>query len=133
MQTLGRTLSRRTFLAAMQDFTALRVWNDAHALTLHVYRLSQHFPSEERYGLTAQLRRSAASIAANVAEGCGRGSDADFARFVQVALGSCTETRYHVRLAFDLDFLGADVHARLEADVLRVGAQLTRLRHTLRA
>lgn len=46
----------------MQDFTALRVWNDAHVLTLNVYRLSQHFPSEERYGLTAQLRRSAASI-----------------------------------------------------------------------
>lgn len=116
----------------MQDFTALRVWNDAHVLTLNVYRLSQHFPSEERYGLTAQLRRSAASIPANVAEGCGRGSDVDFARFVQIALGSCTETRYHVRLAFDLGFLTADVHARLETDVLRVGAQLTRLRNALR-
>jgi hypothetical protein len=63
----------------VKDFRDLQVWHKAHHLTLAVYRFTATFPREERYGLTTQLRRSSSSIAANLAEGCGRNGDADLA------------------------------------------------------
>ena len=116
----------------MQDFRSLRVWHDAHALTLAVYRATAAFPKEERYGLTSQVRRSTASVPPNLAEGCGRGSDVDFARFVQYALGSNAETRYHLLLAHDLGWLPDEAHACLEEALLSVGRQLARLCQRLR-
>lgn len=89
----------------MQDFRRLTVWSDAHALTLELYGATRDFPDSERFGLTSQLRRASASIPANLAEGCGRGGDADFARFVQIALGSTYEVEYHLQLAHDLGYL----------------------------
>jgi four helix bundle protein len=68
----------------MQDVRDLLVWQKAHQLTLDTYRLTRNFPPDERFDLTSQLRRSSASIAANLAEGCGRGSDADFARSCRI-------------------------------------------------
>lgn len=90
----------------MQDFRDLKVWQRAHEATLAVYRATSTFPREELYGLTSQLRRSAASVAANIAEGRCRGSDAEFARFLQIALGSASETQYHLILAHDLGYVG---------------------------
>ena len=116
----------------MQAFQNLRVWRDAHALTLAVYRATASFPKEERYGLTSQVRRSASSVAANLAEGTGRGSDADFARFVQIAAASAAETRYHLILAADLRYLGAPHAARLGAQTDAVRRQLAGLLKTLR-
>ena len=78
----------------MQDFRQLRVWQLAHELTLDVYRITKSFPKDEQYGLTSQLRRCSSSIAANIAEGCGRGSDSEFARFLQIAMGSACEFEY---------------------------------------
>jgi four helix bundle protein len=89
----------------LQDFKELTVWQKAHTFTLGVYRFTKSFPKEETYGLTSQLRRSSVSIAANIAEGCGRRTDADFARFLQNAFGSATEAEYHLVLARDLEFL----------------------------
>jgi four helix bundle protein len=86
----------------MQDFRNLKVWEKAHALTLDVYRTTRSFPSDERFGLTNQLRRSCSSVPANLAEGCARFSDIDFARFVNNAAGSASETDYHLLLARDL-------------------------------
>jgi four helix bundle protein len=86
----------------MRDFHSLKVWEKAHRLTLQVYRASESFPAVERYGLTTQARRAAASIAANIAEGCGRESEADFVRFLSMSLGSATELEYHLILARDL-------------------------------
>ena len=80
----------------MQDFRNLDVWRKSHELTLQVDTLTQQFPDQERFGLTSQLRRCCASIPANVAEGCGRATDKDFARFVQTALASAMETDYHL-------------------------------------
>jgi hypothetical protein len=77
---------------SMQDFHELKVWQKAHGLTLAVYRVTSGFPSAELYGLTSQLRRSSASISANLAEGYGRNSGADFARFCSIAMGSASET-----------------------------------------
>jgi four helix bundle protein len=85
----------------MQDFRNLEVWKLSHGLTLDVYRTTKQFPDDERFGLTSQLRRGTASIPANLAEGCGRGTDADFGRFVQQAMGSSSEVEYHFLLAKD--------------------------------
>jgi four helix bundle protein len=91
----------------MQDFRQLKIWERAHQLTLAVYSNTASFPHEERYGLTSQIRRVAVSIPANLAEGCGRGGDADFRRFVQIAMGSACELEYHLLLACDLKLLKA--------------------------
>ena len=89
----------------MKDFKELKVWSKAHELTVAIYRLTRTFPRDEIYGLTSQERRSTASIGANIAEGCGRHSDGELARFLQIARGSASETEYHLLLAKDLRFL----------------------------
>jgi four helix bundle protein len=81
------------------------VWEKAHKITLDVYIATQAFPKEERFGLTSQLRRASASIAANLAEGCGRRSDREMSRFIQIAMGSGAELSYHLLLSKDLGYL----------------------------
>lgn len=71
----------------MQDFRNLKVWESAHALTLAIYKTTQTFPKQEQYGLTSQIQRAAVSIPANIAEGCAKATDADFARYLQIAMG----------------------------------------------
>jgi len=68
----------------MQNFRNLQAWRMAHALVLSAYGATGEFPKDEQFGLTAQIRRAVASIPANIAEGCGRGSDRDFARHLQI-------------------------------------------------
>jgi four helix bundle protein len=89
----------------MRDFKRLKVWEKAHDMTLAVYKASRTFPASELYGLTSQLRRSCASIPANIAEGAGRGSEKEMARYFQISAGSASETEYHLLLAHDLGFL----------------------------
>jgi four helix bundle protein len=91
-----------------QDFRTLRVWQVAHTLTLEIYRVTANFPRDELYGLTSQVRRASSSIPANIAEGCGRGSDPDLARFLQIAMGSASELEYHLLLARDLRLIDDD-------------------------
>ena len=117
----------------MKDFRALKVWQKSHQTTLNVYRVTQLFPRDELYGLTSQTRRASTSIAANIAEGCGRGTDADFARFLQIAMGSASELEYHLLLAFDLGFLEASGHQALAADVTEVKRMLTAFIQKLKA
>jgi len=83
----------------MQNFRNLKVWAKAHKVTLAAYKATETFPKTEQYGLTAQIRRSAASVCANIAEGCGRGGRIEFARFLQIAFGSASELEYHLILA----------------------------------
>jgi len=80
----------------LQSFKNLKVWEKAHALTLEVYKTSMSFPREEMYGLRSQMRRSSASIGANIAEGSCRKGDGDFGRFLQIAMGSASELEYHL-------------------------------------
>ena len=96
-------------------------------MTLDVYRTTTAFPPEEAFGLTRQSRRSARSIGANLAESCGRGSDRDFARFVQVALGSASELEYHVLLAYDLGFVSTADQERLLVSIAETKRMLTGL------
>jgi len=111
----------------MKDFKELRVWAKAHELTLLVYKLTRSFPRDEIYGLTSQVRRSAVSIGANVAEGCGRRSDGEMARFLQIARGSASETEYHLLLAKDLGFLPEAEFRTAEQKVVEVQRMLTSL------
>lgn len=111
----------------MQDFRQLKVWEKAHQLTLAVYQATRDFPREEAYGLTSQLRRCSASVPANIAEGCGRGSNADLARFLHIALGSASELDYHLLLARDLGLLTVPDYTRLAATAAEVKRMLTGL------
>ena len=111
----------------MKDFKELKVWEKAHAMTLEVYQHTRSFPREELYGLTSQIRRAAASIAANIVEGCGRRSDGEFTRFLQIARGSASELEYHLLLARDLRLLNEDAFRSLDAKVVEVERMLTGL------
>ena len=115
----------------MENFKDLRVWQRAHELTISVYRVSRDFPKEEMYGLTSQMRRSAASIGANIAEGCGRRSDPEMKRFVQIARGSANELEYHLLLGKDLHLLSQQDFEDLEARVLEIQRMLTSLTQRL--
>jgi four helix bundle protein len=116
----------------MQDFRNLKVWQKAHALTLAIYRGTRDFPSDEKFGITSQLRRSCASIPANIAEGCARGGDVDFARFVNIAAASASETDYHLLLARDLQYLEDSVYQPLFEQVSEVKRMLNSFERTLR-
>ena len=117
----------------MQDFRNLRVWEKAHALTLDVYKASKCFPREEIYGLTSQMRRASASIGANIAEGACRRGDVDFARFLQMAVGSASELEYHLLLARDLKLMEASDYHRLSDKAVEVKRMLASLLQKLRA
>src|ERR1700694_4365732 len=109
----------------MRDFKTLKVWEKAHHLVLAVYQATTSFPKDEMYGLTSQVRRSAASIPANIAEGCGRDGEAELVRFFNIAMGSASELEYHLLLARDLKLLGVEDHERLSADVVDIKRMLT--------
>ncbi len=110
----------------MQDFRNLEVWKKAHSLTLDVYRLTENFPRTEVFGLSIQLRRGAASIATNLAEGCGR-AQGEFGRFVQTAFGSACEVEYQLLLSRDLELITADRYESLTASVLELKRMLNGL------
>ncbi len=88
-----------------RNYRNIVAWQRAHAVALDVYELSRGFPREEIYGLTSQIRRAAFSVAANIAEGCGRESDKDFLRFLHISLGSLKEVEYALLLAHDLQYM----------------------------
>lgn len=117
----------------MQDFRELKVWQKAHELTLDVYRLGREFPKDEMYGLTSQVRRACASVAANIVEGRSRGSDGDFARFLQMALGSAAEAEYHLLLARDLEYLSSEKYVGLFERCSEVRKMLSNLILKLKA
>lgn len=109
----------------MRDFRELKVWHKAHALTLDVYRATKSFPKDELYGLTSQIRRAAVSIGANIAEGSGKNSRPELARFLQIALGSASELEYHLLLSRDLGYLVPDIHQHLSEHVVEVKKMLS--------
>jgi four helix bundle protein len=115
----------------MKDFRQLKVWDKAHALTLGIYRATAGFPREELFGITSQMRRASSSIAANLAEGCGRTGDGDFHRFVNTAAGSAVELEYFLLLARDLDLLSTGSHEQLEGRILEVQRMLASLLRTV--
>lgn len=111
----------------MKDFRNLQVWERSHKFTLDIYSATKVFPKEELFGLTSQVRRAAASIPTNIAEGCGRGSDADFSRFLQVAFGSACEVEYQLQLAKDLKYIDNGLYSLLSDDLSSVKRMLSSL------
>jgi|SRR5690242_12604748 len=111
----------------MKDFRRLEVWQLAHQLTLDLYRVTSKFPREELFGLTSQIRRAAASIGANIAEGCGRRGNPEFHRFLQIASGSASELDYHLILAHDLGFIADDVQLTTTVQLAKLRRKLTAL------
>ncbi len=116
----------------MKDFRSLDVWEKSHKLALAIYRVTAVFPKSELYGLTSQIRRAAASIPANIAEGCGRTGNAELARFLRIAMGSASELEYHLLLAHDLDLLGDSDHEKLTNSTTEVKRMLAGLIKALR-
>jgi four helix bundle protein len=117
----------------VQDFRKLKVWRKSHELTLEVYAATATFPKEELYGLTGQIRRAASSVPANIAEACGRGGNAEFARFIRIAMESASELEDHLLLARDLKLLHGDEYERLAGEIVEVKRMLTAFAQRLRA
>ena len=111
----------------MQDFRELSVWNKSHQLVLLMYEVTGNVPDRKFPGLASQIRRSAASIPANIAEGCGHRSQAELAKFLSIALASSFELHDHLQLCHDLGVLARSDYARLDARTEQVKRMLSSL------
>ena len=109
----------------MRNYGDLKVWEKAHELTLQLYLATKTFPKDELYGLTSQIRRCRISIEANLAEGCGRRSDAELARFLRIAMGSASELDCHLLLTKDLKYMNGDNYKKLHQDLSEIRRMLT--------
>ncbi len=104
----------------MKDFRSLKVWEKAHKFTLIIYQHTKNFPKDEIYGFTSQIRRSAGSIPTNIAEGCGRDNQVEFARFLTLAMGSASELKYQLIHAHDLKYADDHLYSDLSADLSEI-------------
>ncbi len=116
-----------------RDFRKIKAWERAHALTLQVYRATSSFPGYERFGLVSQMRRACASIPTNVAEGCGRSTNNELARFIDIATGSASEVEYQLLLAKDLGYLPEDQYKNLSIEVSEIRRMLLAFNKSLRS
>jgi four helix bundle protein len=116
----------------MKNYKDLLVWKKAHELVLYVYRQTSGFPNAEKYNLTTQIRRAATSIPTNIAEGCGRFTQRDFAQHLQVAFGSAHEVEYLIFLSYELGYLSDEHYKSLHLQVNEVKAMLIGLLNKVR-
>jgi four helix bundle protein len=117
----------------MQNYKSLKVWEKSHAFTLKVYAVTRLFPKEEIYSLTNQVRRSSASIPANIAEGCGKNSRLEMAHFLNTALGSANESEYFLILSKDLQYLSEQEFNVLYSIINEIKSMLISLISKIRA
>lgn len=117
----------------VQTFQDLIVWQKAHALTLQVYEATKLFPSDERYGITSQMRRAAYSVPSNIVEGHSRRGRREFQQFLSIAAGSLAEVRYFLILARDLGHLDLEDYEKLWQSAEEVGRILYSFTKSLNA
>lgn len=117
----------------MKDFRTLKVWEKSHKVVLAVYKATQSFPKSELYGITSQIQRAAVSVPANIAEGCGKDSDAELGRYFKIAMGSSSELEYLLLLGHDLSYLGDDQYRKLQANLVEVRKMLNAFIQRLKA
>jgi four helix bundle protein len=117
----------------MKDFRSLKVWEKAHALTLAIYKSTERFPKQELYSLTNQIQRAAVSIPANIAEGCGKDSDAELKRYFTIAMGSASELEYLLLLAHDLGYLQENIYQSMQNDLVETRKMLNAFIQKLKA
>jgi len=115
----------------MQDFKKLNVWQEAKQFTLAIYKATEKFPKSEQYAMTSQIRRATYSIPANIAEGSGKASKKEFARYLSVANGSIKEVENFLILSNELDYLGTQVFAELSEKLEKIAKMNYRLRQSL--
>ena len=111
----------------MRDFHNYKIWSKGHQIALSIYKKTKSFPNEELFGLTSQIRKASMSIPFNIAEGCGRKSDAEFAHFLNIAAGSASEVEEELLMSFDLGFLDKESYQLLDNDVKEIKAMLSKL------
>ena len=112
----------------MQRFTELRVWKRSYAFALEMYRATKGFPADERFGIISQLRRAAISVPTNIAEGSKRRTNAEYARFLNIAEGSLAEVENLVMMSRDLSYLSATQSSKLLAEATEIASMLYSLR-----
>ena len=115
-----------------KGFRKLLVWQRAHEMVLSVYKMTEKFPKSEMFALTSQLRRAVVSIPANIAEGQGAGTKAQFARYLDIAKGSLSEVEYYLVLSKDLGYINSEAYNTLEALRSETGYLLYRLIGSMR-
>jgi len=108
-------------------FEKLQIFQDAHSLTLSIYKVSSTFPADEKFGITSQLRRSASSIPTNIVEGNARGHKKEMIEFLYFAKGSLEETKYHLLLSKDLSYISTEVYEELQNKAEVISKQLNGL------
>ena len=117
----------------MKNFKDIKVWKKAHDLTLKVYKVTELFPKDERYGLTSQIRRAVSSIPTNIAEGCGKSTDSDFARFLDVSFGSASELEYQILLVKDLGYIDEEIYSELLPELIEIKKMLSKFIKSVRS
>ena len=117
----------------MRDFHKLMIWQRSHSLTLEIYKITKTFPKEEVFGLTSQIRRAVSSIPTNIAEGCGRNSNKEFAHFLQIAIGSATEVEYQLLLAHDINYINDDDYQVLTDETVAVRKMIIKYQSELKS
>ena len=114
-----------------KTFRDLKVWQKSHNLTLKIYRITKQFPGEEKFGIISQLRRSASSIPTNIVEGFKRRSAKEYNYFLNIADSSLEETKYHLILSSDLEYLSKEDFNELEELCNEIGRMLNGLQKKL--
>lgn len=115
----------------MQNFKELRIWQKAMEVVVLVYRDTQTFPAEEKYGLTNQMRRCAVSIPSNIAEGHLRTTNKVYKQFISIARGSCAELETQSQIAYQLGFLNQTRYGILEQEITKLAKMLSSFSATL--
>lgn len=116
----------------MHQFKELGIWQKSKIFCSHIYIVTSAFPSDERYGLTNQLRRASVSIPSNIAEGSSRISNKDFSRFLEVAIGSCYEIETQLLIEFDLNFISNEKLNILTNELEEIVKMTSKFRSTLK-
>ena len=115
----------------MRPHEKLDLWKKAIEFVVSVYKITEHFPKDEKFGLTSQLRRASVSIVANVAEGAARRSEEEFRQFLSHSQGSASEVDTELVIAQRLDYLSRPDYERLAEDLDHIGRMITRLSQSL--
>ncbi len=115
----------------MRDFKKYDIWQLSHAFTLRIYSNTSLFPKDELYGITSQIRRASSSIPTNISEGCGRKSDKEFNQFLNIALGSASETEYLIILSRDLNYIDTETFEILEKEINTIKSKIYKLKQIL--
>jgi len=114
------------------NFKELKVWQKARKLVVDVYKITKYFPEEEKYALTSQVKRSVVSISSNIAEGAGRGTEKDFAHFLDISYGSANELESQLINAIDLEFINKEQLTQVYSLLMEVQKMIYTFQNTLR-